>query len=199
MSKRPTIVLLPGLLCDASTWDAQQKALKPHADVRIGDFSQLDSIEGMARSALALADGPLVAVGHSMGARVAMEMVRLAPERIEKLVLIDTGIDPRREGEEAKRQVLVDLAFAEGMGALADKWLPPMVHRIGSRTRRCLLRSRPWSCGRSPEQHQRQIRALLNRPNARTAPCTASPARPWSWSGGRIAGARSPSMRRWPR
>ena len=97
------------------------------------DFTQLDSIEAMARSALALADGPLVAVGHSMGARVALEMVRLAPERIEGSVLIDTGIDPRREGEEAKRQELVDLAFAEGMGALADRWLPPMVHvdRVG--------------------------------------------------------------------
>ena len=193
MSKRPTIVLLPGLLCDASTWDAQRKALKPHADVRIGDFTQLDSIEGMARSALALADGPLVAVGHSMGARVAMEMVRLAPERIEKLVLIDTGIDPRREGEEEKRQELVDLAFAEGMGALADKWLPPMVHLEGSGTRRCLLRSRPWSCGRRPSSTS----ARSGRSSIARMPGPAlhrSPVRPWSWSGGRIAGARWPSI-----
>ena len=97
MSKRPTIVLLPGLLCDASIWEAQKSALEPYAEVCIADFSQLNSIEAMARSALALADGPLIAIGHSMGARVAMEMVRLAPERIEKLALIDTGTDARIE------------------------------------------------------------------------------------------------------
>jgi protocatechuate 4,5-dioxygenase alpha subunit len=168
MSKRPTIVLLPGLLCDASMWDAQRRALEPYAPVRIGDFSQLDSIEAMARSALALADGALIAVGHSMGARVAMEMVRLAPKRIEKLVLIDTGIDPRREGEEKKRQELVDLAFAKGMEALADTWLPPMVHLERVEDEALLAPLRAMVLRASPEQHQRQIKALLDRPNART-------------------------------
>ncbi|WP_201837050.1 alpha/beta fold hydrolase [Microvirga zambiensis] len=167
MSKRPTIVLLPGLLCDASMWDAQRKALEPYADVRIGDFSQLDSIEAMARSALALADGPLVAIGHSMGARVAMEMVRLAPERITKLVLIDTGIDPRRDGEQEKRRELVDLAFAEGMEALADTWLPPMVHLERVADEALLAPLKDMVLRASPEQHQRQIKALLDRPNAR--------------------------------
>jgi pimeloyl-ACP methyl ester carboxylesterase len=66
MSERPTIVLLPGLLCDASIWEAQRTALEPYADIRIADFSQLASIETMAHSALALAEGPLIAVGHSM-------------------------------------------------------------------------------------------------------------------------------------
>ncbi|QRM29221.1 alpha/beta fold hydrolase [Microvirga sp. VF16] len=167
MSERPTVVLLPGLLCDASIWEAQRAALEPHADIRIADFSQLDSIEAMARSALALADGPLIAIGHSMGARVAMEMVRLAPERIEKLALIDTGVDARREGEEAKRQAMIDLAFAEGMGALADRWLPPMVHedRIGDRTLLAPLKAMVMRA--TPEQHDRQIQALLNRPNVR--------------------------------
>jgi pimeloyl-ACP methyl ester carboxylesterase len=167
MSQRPTIVLLPGLLCDASIWEAQKQALEPYASILIADFSQLDSIEAMARSALGLADGPLIAIGHSMGARVAMEMVRQAPERIEKLVLIDTGFDSRREGEEAKRQVLIDLAFAEGMGALAEKWLPPMVHldRVGDQALLAPLKAMVLRA--TPEQHHRQIQALLNRPNVR--------------------------------
>jgi len=167
MSKRPTIVLLPGLLCDASMWDEQRRALEPHAELRIGDFSRLDSIEAMARSALALADGPLVAVGHSMGARVAMEMARMAPERITKLVLIDTGIDQRGDGEEEKRRELVDLAFAEGMEALADRWLPPMVHLDRVADQALLAPLKAMVLRASPEQHQRQIKALLDRPNAR--------------------------------
>jgi len=162
------IVLLPGLLCDASIWAAQIEALRPHADVVVADFSQHDSIEDMARSALAMVDGPVVAIGHSMGARAAMEMVRLAPECVERLVLIDTGIHPRREGEEASRQVLVDLAFAEGMDALAERWLPPMVHedRVNDRTLMEPLKAMVLRA--TPEQHRRQIQALLNRPDART-------------------------------
>ena len=167
MSQPQKIILLPGLLCDASTWAAQERALGPYAEVAVVDFSQLDSIEAMARSALAFVDGLIVAIGHSMGARVALEMVRLAPERIARLALIDTGIHPRREGEEASRQVLVDLAFAEGMEALADRWLPPMVHvdRVNDRTLMEPLKAMVMRA--TPEQHQRQIRALLNRPDAR--------------------------------
>jgi len=165
MSGKPTILLLPGLLCDASIWSAQVEALKPYADVLVADFSQHESLEAMARSALAMTDRPIIAVGHSMGARVAMEMVHLASERIVKLALIDTGIDSRREGEEAKRQALVDLAFSEGMGALADRWLPPMLHADRVEDRSLLAPLKAMVLRATPEQHQRQIRALLNRPN----------------------------------
>ncbi|WP_244472027.1 alpha/beta fold hydrolase [Prosthecomicrobium hirschii] len=160
------IVLLPGLLCDASMWSGQIAALQPHADVVVADFSQLDQIGAMAEAALALRDGPIVAVGHSMGGRVALEMVRRAPERIAKLVLLDTGARPRREGEEATRQVLVDLADRDGMAALAARWLPPMVHedRIGDAGLMEPLGAMVLRA--TPEQHRRQIRALLDRPDA---------------------------------
>jgi pimeloyl-ACP methyl ester carboxylesterase len=167
MSHRPTILLLPGLLCDASIWSAQIAALKPYADVLVADVSHHDSLEAMARAALALTDRAIIAVGHSMGARVAMEMVHLAPERIEKLALIDTGIDSRRDGEEAKRQVLIDLAFAEGMEALADRWLPPMLHADRVEDQSILAPLKAMVMRATPEQHERQIRALLNRPNLR--------------------------------
>ena len=161
------IVLLPGLLCDTSIWAAQIEALKSYAAVTVADFSRLDSLQEMARAALALREGPLVVIGHSMGARVALEMVRAAPERISKLALLDTGAHPVGEGEGAKRQILVDLAFERGMSALADRWLPPMVHE--ARTQDILLMEplRAMVMRASPEQHQRQIRALLNRPDAR--------------------------------
>jgi pimeloyl-ACP methyl ester carboxylesterase len=49
-----------------------------------------------------------------MGGRVALEMFRAAPDRIAKLGLLDTGVHPVRDGEEADRQVLVDLASPDG-------------------------------------------------------------------------------------
>jgi pimeloyl-ACP methyl ester carboxylesterase len=161
------VVLLPGLLCDASVWSAQVAALTPHANVAVADFSQLDRLEDMARSALALRPGPLVVIGHSMGARVALEMMRAAPERIARLALLDTGIHPVREGEEANRQILVDLAFKDGMAALADRWLQPMVHEARVHDRSLMEPLKAMVMRATPEQHQRQIRALLNRPDPR--------------------------------
>ncbi len=132
------IILLPGLLCDASIWAAQIEALKSYTAVAVADCSRLDSLQEMARAALGLREGSLVVIAHSMGARVALEMVRAAPERISKLALLDTDAHPVGEGEEAKRQILVDLAFERGMSALADRWLPPMVHEARTQDRKLM-------------------------------------------------------------
>jgi pimeloyl-ACP methyl ester carboxylesterase len=167
MGDRPKIILLPGLLCDASMWAAQVEALEPYAEVFVADLSHHDSIEDMARSALELTEGHVIAIGHSMGARVALEMVRLAPARVVKLGLIDTGIHPRREGEELARQVLVDLAFSEGMEALAERWLPPMVHTDRAEDRELMQPLKAMVMRATPEQHRRQIQALLDRRDAR--------------------------------
>jgi pimeloyl-ACP methyl ester carboxylesterase len=161
------VLLLPGLLCDASVWTAQAKALARHAAVAVADFSEHDSVTAMAHSALALRSGELVVIGHSMGARVALEMVRLAPERIVRLALLDTGVHPRRDGEEVNRQALVDLAFDKGMEALADRWLPPMVHEDRVHDPVLMEPLKAMVKRATPELHRRQIQALLNRPDAR--------------------------------
>jgi pimeloyl-ACP methyl ester carboxylesterase len=163
----PPIVFLPGLLCDASVFAHQVAALRPHADIAVADVAPHDSLVAMARAALALRDGPIVVVGHSMGARAALEMVRLAPERVVRLALLDTGVHPRREGEEANRQALVDLADREGMAALAERWLPPMVHEARAGDPALMEPLAAMVMRASPDQHRRQIRALLDRPDTR--------------------------------
>jgi len=167
MAKPSTVVFLPGLLCDESIFAAQRAALEPYLDVAVADFSEHASLEGMAHAALALREGPLAVVGHSMGARVAFEMIRLAPDRVARLCLMDTGAHPRREGEEPQRQALVDLAYEQGMAALADRWLPPMVHEDRIHEQALMEPLRAMVMRASPEQHEHQIRALLARPDAR--------------------------------
>lgn len=164
---RPRIVFLPGLLCDDATFAEQRAALAPHAETAVADFTGCDTIEAMAEAALAVFDGPVSLVGFSMGGRAALEAVRRAPQRVERLVLMDTGATPARDGEAAGRMELVELAQREGMRALAARWLPPMVHPeretdpslvgpIGAMVERM-----------SPAIFARQIRALLARPDAR--------------------------------
>ncbi len=166
MSERPALFLLPGLLCDRSVWSQQEQALSRDVDVTVADFYGFDSIGDMARSVLERAPERFAVAGHSMGGRVALEIVRRAPERVTRLALLDTGTHSARPGEAEKRQVLVDLAWREGMEALARQWLPPMVHpdRL---TDAPLMRSlTEMVCRATPEIFERQVRALLGRPDA---------------------------------
>jgi pimeloyl-ACP methyl ester carboxylesterase len=158
-----TIFLLPGLLCDETSWAAQRDALSRFADVVIPDFRYVNSFEAMARIVLDAAPARFLIAGHSMGGRVALEVLRLAPERVERLALLDTGIHPRAAGEEAKRQVLIDIARNEGMEAMCARWLPPMLHRTErmAELTKMVLRS-------TPETFANQQKALLDRPDART-------------------------------
>src|SRR5690606_40523175 len=57
----------------------------------------------------------------------ALPIFRQAPERVERLVLLDTGVHPLRDGERESRAEIVRFAHEHGMHALADRWLPPMV------------------------------------------------------------------------
>jgi pimeloyl-ACP methyl ester carboxylesterase len=163
---KPALALLPGLLCDETVWANQVAALTPLADVRVADFRGFDSITAMAQAVLAKAPQRFALAGHSMGARAALEVVRLAPLRVDRLALLDTSTQPLRDGEAAKRQVLVDLANREGMASLAARWLPPMVHpdRLGDA--RLMEPLRAMVERMTPAIHAGQIKALLERPDA---------------------------------
>jgi pimeloyl-ACP methyl ester carboxylesterase len=166
VTEKPILYLLPGLLCDATVWTDVAAGLNDLAEIRTPDFLGQDSITIMAQSVLDTAPPSFSVVGHSMGARVALEIVRMAPERVERLALLDTGTHARREGEGATRQVLVDLARNEGMQALASRWLPPMVHP-DTRHDGPLMKSLRAMVGRAtPEIFAGQVRALLGRPDA---------------------------------
>lgn len=160
-------VLLPGLLCDRAVWQAQIDAIGP---CHVPDYGTLDSLRGMAEHVLATAPaGPLAVAGHSMGGRVAFEMLRLAPERIERLALLDTSYHPLAQGEpgdteKAGRMALLATARRDGMRAMAREWAPGMVHpsRHDTPLFEAVL---DMLARKTPEVFAAQINALLNRPD----------------------------------
>jgi len=91
MSDKPLLFLLPGLMCDETVWLDQRDALAAHAEVIIPVFRGFDSLVDMATHVLDQASGHFSVVGHSMGGRVAWELMSLAPERIERFCVMDTG------------------------------------------------------------------------------------------------------------
>ena len=163
---KPTLYLLPGLLCDARVWEDQARNLSSLAEIRIPDFSQLDSLDAMADAVLAEAPQTFLLTGHSMGGRVALQILHKAPERIRKLALLDTGTHEVTPGEAEKRQVKIDLAEREGMGAMARVWAPPMVHPARHSDAALMHAIFAMVESYSVASFKMQIKALLNRPDA---------------------------------
>ncbi len=156
-------VLIPGLLSDAAVWQALADRLGQTAS--FADVTRDDSIASMAAGLLSGIEGDLVAVGHSMGGRVAMEMARQAPDRVRGLVLVSTGHNGGTEAELPKRRARIALGH-DSMEKLAEDWLPGMIaaHRQGDRDLMGVLRD--MVLRHDAEIHERQIHALVGRPDA---------------------------------
>lgn len=167
MSTRETIILVPGLLCDADVWAHQIAALSPRYEVIVPDLTRHDSLQGMAAHILEGAPERISIIGHSMGGRVTLEVFRLAPERVARIGLLDTGVHPAPPEELPKRQEILDISAGQGMTALADAWLPPMV-RPGLLDTDPALRATLYAMieRMTPAVHRQQISALINRPDA---------------------------------
>lgn len=162
--QRPALFLLCGLLCDREVWEHQATALSQHYRVEVVSFQDFDSLPAMAAHVLEQAPPRFTLAGHSMGGRVAFEVVRQAPQRVERLALLDTGCGPAAEHETEKRGVLVRRAQAEGIAAIAETWARPM---LGPAADLALLERILAMVNRmSAEIYARHTRALLSRPDA---------------------------------
>lgn len=162
-------MLLPGLMCDAAVWAPQVESLQ--ANCVIPAWGLRDSLSAMAQQVLAEAPTERFHLaGHSMGGRVALEVMRLAPQRVERLALLDTGTHPLAAGEagekeRAGRLALLKMAQEQGMRAMGRQWARGMVHpsQLDTPLFDAILDMIERS---NPAQFAAQINALLTRPDA---------------------------------
>jgi pimeloyl-ACP methyl ester carboxylesterase len=166
-----TLLLLPGLLCDADVWADQVEAIGSAVRCVVPSYHDLDSIEAMARRVLEHAPSRFSLAGHSMGGRVALEVVRCAPFRVERLALLDTGYQARQAGEHGEQEArqrrhLVEVARDQGMHAMGAEWVRGMVHPARLADRALMSRILAMIGRQTPRAHASQIQALLDRPDA---------------------------------
>jgi pimeloyl-ACP methyl ester carboxylesterase len=167
-----TLVLVPGLMCDQAVWSGVMAHLGPQAEgAFVPDHGLCDDIEGMAEKILASVPGALAVAGHSMGGRVALEMRRLAPQRVRHLALLDTGylarpLGVQGEAEATKRQALLDLAVNQGVEFMARTWAQGMVDPSRLDDAELMNAIVVMFARRTPVHFASQIKALLNRPDA---------------------------------
>jgi pimeloyl-ACP methyl ester carboxylesterase len=127
---KPGLVLVPGLLCDALLWEAQIEALEGHIPCWVADHTRSDTMAGVAADVLREAPFERFAVaGLSMGGYVALEIVRQAAPRVDRLALLDTSARADTARQLEKRRGLIELARRGRFIGVARALLPLFLHR----------------------------------------------------------------------
>lgn len=129
MARKTPLVLLPGLLCDAALWRGQVVGLAGVADSWVADLTRDDSLAAMAHHVLHAAPPKFALAGLSMGGYCAFEVMRQAPERVQRLALLDTGARADTPEQISRRRGLIELAEKGEFKGVTPRLLPLFVHR----------------------------------------------------------------------
>jgi pimeloyl-ACP methyl ester carboxylesterase len=102
---------------------------------------------------------------------VALQVYRLAPERVTRIALFNTGADARPPGEageteERNRRRLLAIARSQGMRPMAVEWLKGMIPAYRQDDAALVEEIIAMFERKSPDLFEIQMLALLGRPNA---------------------------------
>lgn len=161
---RLPLLLLPGTLCDARLWAHQTRYLVDIAIPSVGDLTRDASIAAMAARVLDAAPPRFALAGLSMGAIVALEIMRRAPERVMALALLNTNpAAPRADQVAAWHDDLRMAQRGRFARIVEERWIPALLRASGSKGIfvRDVIREMAHNIG--PEGYARQLAAQIGR------------------------------------
>jgi len=117
------IVLITGQLLTDAVWRPLLDAW-PDREIIVADNQSDDTIEGFAQRLLDNAPPKFALVAHAMGGFIAFEVMRRAPDRIAKLVLISTLASADAPAQTARRQGYIDLVESGQFEQVVEERIP---------------------------------------------------------------------------
>ena len=147
---KATVLLLPGMLNDASLWDAVATQLGSLVDIRRAPTLSQDTVPAMADAAWQLLadlppEAPLVIVGFSLGGYVAIDMLARPERTVSAAVLVSTSARPESaEGQANREKTIAGMRknferMVDGIAAFvthqpeAQHRIKPMMLGVGAR------------------------------------------------------------------
>ena len=97
------LVFIPGMMCDSRLFQPQISEFSKQYLVCITPVSYSDSIEKISFEILRQLPQKFTLIGLSMGGILAMEIIKKVPERVMKIVLMDTNFKPETEEIKSRR------------------------------------------------------------------------------------------------
>lgn len=157
------LVLLPGMMCDARLFEPQVAHFSSQCAVHCAPISGADTIGGLATSVLAHAPQRFALAGLSMGGIVAMEIARVAPERVTRLCLMDTNHLPETTERQAAREPQIEAVRQGRLSAVMRDEMKPNYLHDGPHKARILDICMDMAQALGPNVFERQSRALQTR------------------------------------
>ncbi len=167
MAQSLPLVLVPGLLCSARLYTSQVAALWLFGQVTIADHRRDADMAAIAKRILADAPPRFALAGLSMGGYIAFAMMRLAPERIAKLALLDTSARPDVPEQKAGREKLIAMAEAGKLAEVTDLLKLRFLHRNRQNDEALTRVLHDMAAETGAEGFVRQQKAIMSRAAAR--------------------------------
>ena len=168
MARKTPVVLIPGLLCNQDLWAHQLATLDDIAQMQVADTTRDDNVEDMVDRLLNTAPDTFALAGLSMGGYVAQEVMRIAPQRVTRLALIDTSARADSDEQRGRRSDLIEQVKsspASKFSGVTKRLLPMLIHsdRLDDGPLTDAIKAMAKDLGR--DTYIRQQTAILNRPD----------------------------------
>jgi pimeloyl-ACP methyl ester carboxylesterase len=159
------LVLVPGMMCDARLFGPQITAFSGRRTLVCAPISDGVSMGDLAAEILAVAPPRFALAGLSMGGIVAMEILRQAPARVDRIALLDTN--PLAEAHEVKARRLPQMIAVRegGLATVMRDEMKPNYLSDGPNRDEILDLCLKMALDLGPQVFLNQSRALIDRPD----------------------------------
>ena len=161
------LLMVPGLLCNATLWAHQSRYLGDIAAVTIVDTMADADFPAMVERALEAAPPHFALAGLSMGGYIALEFIRQAADRVIKLALLATSARPETADRIAQRLPLLALAEQGKFNGVSPRLLPSFLHPGRLDDKALTDAVMDMAAGTGPGAFIRQQKAIMARPDNR--------------------------------
>lgn len=161
-------LLIPGLNCDARVYAPAATVLWQHGPVTIANHLAGEGIAAIAANILAAGPPRFALAGFSMGGYLSFEILRQAPERVTKLVLIDTSARPDTAESTELRRRRVALAKGGKFSLVIEQSFPTSVHKDNLDNSGLYSIHRAMAAANGADAYIRHQDAIIGRPDSRS-------------------------------
>ncbi|SEK40353.1 Pimeloyl-ACP methyl ester carboxylesterase [Roseovarius nanhaiticus] len=119
------LVLLPDIMCDARVYGPQLAALSKTHAITVAPVTMGDRVEEIASNLLDVLPRRFALAGLGIGASVAMEVARRAPDRVIRIALMNASAFAETPQSAADLEPVITKARAGNLRGFADGVMPP--------------------------------------------------------------------------
>ena len=123
----PKLVFIPGLLLTSTFFSNQADALGEQYEIAYADTTGLDTVTAMAERLLDEIDGNFTPIGLSMGGYITLELARLAPDRLDAMIVMDSAAHQDSEEKTKTRKALIEMSYLGKFKGVTRTLLPSLI------------------------------------------------------------------------